>query len=260
MTSTLLPESLYQKCLDCLRKSRDLDFVVKDSMPIPYFGDIEAFLGSPKKIVTAALNPSNVEFVNRCGARFDVAAGLADAAGLEATLSHYFKCNPYSKWFRSFEPVLNGLGASYRGKISNAGYPATALHLDLCTPIATHPTWSRLTKEMQEELLGDGQQIFCELIDALKPDMIIASVGEKHIRPLHDIFAENSSWEEVVIFRNTQSGAPFRAPLRVKKRAMRPMESHRPLFINGTAANTPFGRFSTERKFEVGSILQRFLS
>lgn len=259
MTSTLLPEPLYQRCLNHLNSSHDFSFVVKDSIPIPYFGDISAYMSSPIRVVTAALNPSDVEFRTQNGPRFDIPAGLSGPTGLEATLSRYFKDNPYSKWFRSFEPVLNEIGASYGGKISNAEYPSTALHLDICTPIATSPTWSRLGQKMREKLTDEGRQIFQALIQALRPDMIIGSVGIVHIKPLEGLFVEGGSWEEVAIFRTARSGALLRAPLRVNKREMRPVGGHKPIFINGSAANTPFGRFSTERKRETGLILKKLL-
>lgn len=259
MTSTLLPEPLYQRCLDHLNRSYDFDFVVKDSIPIPYFGDIAAYISSPIRVATAALNPSDVEFRPQNGPRFDISAGLSGATGFEATLSRYFKENPYSKWFRSFEPILNGIGASYGGKIANGEYSSIALHLDICTPLATSPTWSRLNQKMREKLTDEGRQIFQALIKALRPDMIIGSVGIAHIKPLEGLFVEGGSWEEVAIFSTARSGAPLRAPLRVNKREMRPVGGYQPIFINGSAANTPFGRFSTERKREIGSILKKLL-
>ncbi len=89
--------------------------------------------------------------------------------------------------------------------------------------------------------------------------MIIGSVGIVHIKPLEGLFVEGGSWEEVAIFQTARSGALLRAPLRVNKREMRPVGGHQPIFINGSAANTPFGRFSTERKPETGSILKKLL-
>lgn len=218
-----------------------------------------AYTASPIKVVTAALNPSDVEFRSLNGPRFDISSGLAGATGLETTLSQYFKVNPYSKWFRSFEPVLNGIGASYGGKMTNTEYSSIALHLDICTPLATSPTWSRLDQKMREKLTYEGRQIFQALIKALRPDIIIGSVGTVHIKPLEELFADGGSWEEVANFSTTQSGAPLRAALRVSKREMRLIDNHQPIFVNGSAANTPFGRFSTERKREVGSILKKLL-
>ena len=40
----------------------ELDFIVKPSLPILYFGDINAYFNSNFKVITAALNPSDAEF------------------------------------------------------------------------------------------------------------------------------------------------------------------------------------------------------
>ena len=51
-------------------------------------------------------------------------------------LCAYFRADscPYSRWFNAYEPFLNGMGASYYG-----GQPSTALHTDICSPVATAP-------------------------------------------------------------------------------------------------------------------------
>ncbi len=141
-----LDADFYCHCLTHLAEVRGLDFVVASSIPIPYFGDLASYLASPLRVLTAALNPSNGEFPDKTP-RFDVGKGIKGPAELEAQLSAYFRCNPYSRWFRSFEPVLNGLGASYGGKMMKGEYASTALHVDMCSPIATSPTWSRLTSK-----------------------------------------------------------------------------------------------------------------
>lgn len=46
---------------------------VDPSIPILYFGDLTAYENSPKRIVTVALNPSNVEFPSP-STRFPMAA------------------------------------------------------------------------------------------------------------------------------------------------------------------------------------------
>ena len=40
-------------------KYSELDFIVKPSLPILYFGDLNAYLNSNFKVITAALNPSD---------------------------------------------------------------------------------------------------------------------------------------------------------------------------------------------------------
>ena len=42
-------------------KYSELDFIVKPSLPILYFGDLNAYFNSNFKVITAALNPSDAE-------------------------------------------------------------------------------------------------------------------------------------------------------------------------------------------------------
>jgi len=257
----LIDPNFYNQCLDHHREVGDLDFVVKRSLPIPYFGDVMAYAASPLKVLTAALNPSDKEFPAD-KPRFDIARGLRGADELEAELNNYFRFNPYRTWFRSFEPVLNGLGASYGGKMAGGEYQYhhTALHLDMCSPVATSPTWSRLTDNQRGKLTETGRQTFERLVDALKPDIIIASLGWGHIENWHNDFGAGRNWESILIYTTSFSKAPLRSPLRVQANFLKSSMDHVYLFANGSAANTPFGRFHNDRKREVGSALRGQLS
>ena len=113
---TVISASLYERCLKHFANVSGHKFVVASSLPIPYFGDVDAYFGSNLRVVTAALNPSDIEF-SKNDSRFDVETGLSGAKGLEIVLKNYFKTNPYKSWFKSFEPVLNGMGASYGSKM-----------------------------------------------------------------------------------------------------------------------------------------------
>jgi hypothetical protein len=213
---------------------------------------------SPLKVLTAALNPSDSEFPDE-GPRFEITRGLQSAGELEGELSEYFKRNPYRAWFRSFEPVLNGLGASYGGKMweLTGEYHHTALHLDMCSPIATSPTWSRLTNEQREVLTPTGRGVFERLVDALQPDIVIASLGWKHIESWHEDFQAGRNWEAILTYTTAFGGSPLKSPLLVQAKFLKSDNGHAYLFANGSAANTPFGRFHTGRKREAGSYLLR---
>jgi hypothetical protein len=117
----LINRDIYSRCLTHHAAVRDLDFVVSNSIPIPYFGNVAAFLDSPLRVLTAALNPSDREFP-ASGPRFDVPKGLRGPVELEEELGMYFRRNPYRGWFGSFEPVLNGLDASYGDMMSDGKY------------------------------------------------------------------------------------------------------------------------------------------
>jgi hypothetical protein len=251
---SFIDPDFYMYCLRHHREMGDMDFVVRKSLPIPYFGDVAAYASSPLKVLTAALNPSGKEFPAD-NPRFDIAGGLRGADELEVALRAYFKFNPYRAWFGSFEPVLSGLGASYGGKMADRDYRHTALHLDMCSPIATSPTWSRLSPQQRSKLTATGRDIFERLVDALKPDIIIASLGWEHIEYWHADFRTGRSWKPILTYTTSFNSKPLKTPLRVQANFLSSRMKHVYLFANGSAANTPFGRFHTDRKREAGAVL-----
>ena len=55
ISNDLLKDAMLQ-----YNKYSELDFIVKPSLPILYFGDLNAYFNSNFKVITAALNPSEV--------------------------------------------------------------------------------------------------------------------------------------------------------------------------------------------------------
>lgn len=169
--------------------------IVESSFPIIWFGDIEEYRQSPLKIVTVALNPSRREFSegNRFGEFKKISKKeVLDKEGLcflHEALSSYFKCKPYNEWFSAFEVPLNALGASYRtGNRDGVSIHSIALHIDVCTAIATNPTWGGLSKEQKRRLSGGDNKawsLFRELLGYLNPDVILYSANK---RMLHEVF------------------------------------------------------------------------
>lgn len=207
--------SLYVRAIDGYRKSEAKDWLVPGSIPILYFGNLRCYRSSTLRIVTAGLNPSDVEFrEDRFGG--EVTAELRPEI-LERALSRYFEVNPYTRWFSAFETLLQPLGASFYGE----SYPGTApswwkprqdcaLHTDLCSPLATKPTWSKLQDRIQADLRRWGVSLWTDLITALAPDMVIMSVGESLLGELGSLawrsfspFPEATPQQEMMI-------APFR--------------------------------------------------
>ena len=251
-------DQIYHDCLKHLNELRGQQFVVPKSIPIPFFGDVNDYLNSRLRIVTAALNPSDQEFPakNMGGySRFDVSNGLLGTEQLAVELSSYFKKNPYRRWFSSFEMVLKGMGASYGGKMSTDPFKNSSIHVDLCSPIATSPTWSGLLATDRNLLVPFGRSTFIALMKELKPHIIIASVGWGHLDDWMPEFKTGRQWRCLKVYDQAAGGGQMRAPLRVQAEKISFPDCPSTIFVNATAANIPLGRFSNERKKEVGSIL-----
>ena len=113
---------------------------VTPAAPILFFGDHGAYRASPLRVLTVGLNPSLHEFpVGQPFRRFPLVDGRGREPGryLDA-MSSYFRTDPFRAWFSALEPLLNGSGASYY-----AAETSTALHTDICSPVATRPTAAR---------------------------------------------------------------------------------------------------------------------
>jgi len=178
---------ILKKSLQNYQELKNMDYVINPCLPILYFGDINDYLRSDFKIITAALNPSDLEFKE---AKSDVPSFFRfpefndSVESLYLALNNYFNIKPYIKWFgkkgvakSGFLPVLNGLETCYYKNSKNN----TALHTDLCSPIATNPTWSRLTKHQQFSLRSKGIELWKELVIELKPDLILTSFKKEYL-------------------------------------------------------------------------------
>lgn len=90
--------------------------MVKPDVPVSFFCDLAGYARSPVRIVTLALDTSDVEFEATLlpAGRVDVGAGLTSPAGFEATLSAYFERRPHRRWFSLFAAVRNGVWSTLR--------------------------------------------------------------------------------------------------------------------------------------------------
>lgn len=158
-------------------------YKVNPSIPILWFGDMEAYLKSQKRIVTVALNPSGIEFQTKRGASFSISARFPGFSlpfttdNYYETLNQYFKKNPYWSWFASPENILNCLDASYK-----PGRKNTAIHLDIYAPVATAPHWNGLSQTERKQLVAVFGNYFDKLMDILNPDIILASLKRSEIK------------------------------------------------------------------------------
>ncbi|MDE5601166.1 MAG: hypothetical protein K2J16_01560 [Clostridia bacterium] len=190
---------------------------VRNSIPIIWFGDMEAYQKSDKKILTIGLNPSLREFPAYGRPRFNLNANNADA--LYKTLNNYFIDNPYDNWFNNFERCLNRIDTSFGGKMSSAHFSNTAIHIDVFSSIATNPTWGRLSDFEKDEV--NQQELFQDLLDYLNPDIILMSVANEcfmntlNIRNPIKIFYRHRKVEvydengRIMIYGRNMKGQPF---------------------------------------------------
>lgn len=232
-----------------------LEHLVRPSVPILFFGDSEGYLASRVRVLTVGLNPSLAEFPTADPlSRFEYAGPVDGSPDINLSaylksLNEYFRLNPYRKWFDpSFEPMLNGAGASYY-----QGRDATVLHTDFCTPLATDPTWSRLKPHECEVLREGGSRLWHDLIDALEPDLVLVSIQRALAETIRFPLVEDLG----TVF---ELDGPKRArPYRLEAARRFVGNSKVAVFAFGQAANTPFGSVSANDKLLMGARLRELV-
>lgn len=193
--------SLAQKCHESFmiahKDSTLRPYLIKDSLPILYFGDIEAYFKSKYKVITAAINPSSAEFFYDDSAKtisfarfpqFERIAKentLSDENILQylSALNGYFKTGNDYKWFKS--PERDNLFAPFGASYYNDS-PNRAIHTDTLSPFATFPKWSDFKPQsqrarVQRQFSDIGIPLWNELIEILEPDIIFMSLNKKYI-------------------------------------------------------------------------------
>ena len=238
-------------------RATELPSCVTPAAPVLFFGDLDAYCASPLRVLTVGLNPSLREFpAGEPFRRFPLL--MAGSSGREPgryldAMSAYFRTDPYRRWFSALEPLLNGAGASYY-----AGETSTALHTDICSPVATSPTWSRLPDTQRGGLEADGGALWHALLEALCPHVVALSVASEHLRRIK--FAPMGEWQTIHVFTQTGRGRPRSRRYEVRARPYQ-VDGERSLFVFGPAAQTPFGLLSDNQKYEVGAVaLERYQS
>ena len=222
---------------------------VTPAIPILFFGDLDAYYSSHLRVLTTGLNPSLKEFpMDSPFQRFPLAEST-NAIGMDrylASLSAYFRVAPYRSWFSAFEPFLNGLGSSYY-----EGQCSTALHTDICSPVATNPTWSGLDRSEQGALAADGVPLWHALLKALRPHIVVLSVARHHLSRIR--FKALNEWKTIRVFDRTGDGTFRKQPIHVRSRWYK-INGERSLFVFVPAAQPPLGRLGKLQKQEAGEI------
>ena len=232
-------------------RTAELGTRVTPAVPILFFGDVHAYVASPLHVVTVGLNPSLMEFpADDPFRRFPLAAnaGRQDRRRYLEALSAYFRTDPYRKWFGSFEPLLNGMGASYYDREAS-----TVLHTDICSPLATDPTWSRLSENDRELLVNDGAPLWHELLKVLQPNVVVLSVARRHHARIR--FDPLAPWEVIHSFDHTADGSLRDRPYEVDGRWYE-VSGEPSLFVSCPASQTPLGSISKGQRHELGSIVE----
>lgn len=239
-----------------IRASRAFDSVaarpwcVQPAMPILFFGDVDAYRASPLRVLTVGLNPSRWEFpADRPFSRFPIAersSGGKRSRYLDA-MSAYFSTDPYKAWFSAYEPLLNGMEASYY----YGSRASTALHTDICSPVATNPTWNKLDAADRAELKNDGGPLWHMLLEELKPQIVTVSVAKVHLEDI--AFTPLTSWRVIHTFRRKADGNRSAQPYQIHRRWYE-VGGEESLFIFGRAARKPFGLLANIYKHEAGAM------
>jgi hypothetical protein len=246
----MISKQLKTKTFSHFNRFKNEAHVVSPSLPILYFGDLRAYESSPLKIVTVGKNPSLNEFRLRATddysfVRFPL--WNENTQNLEEALNPYFETQPLKQWFSAFEPILNGLGSSYY----QGAHPNISLHTDLCSPLATSPTWSLLGSQEKKALYSEGIELWKQLISELQPDVILVSVPE-HLYV--SIFQPEK--EELIAFQEKKNGEARKQAYRVWKSSFK-LNTKSAKVIFGQAANKPFDTISAEQKIEIGKACLR---
>lgn len=246
-------EKLVTESLQIYRVTKETTVpVTKPSIPILYFGDRISYEKSARKVITVGLNPSHSEFpVEDRFLRFRKAEEISTSLDPDQndvrlyldSLNEYYKNEPY-KWFGCYEPILNGLASSYYEN----EYPYRALHTDICSPLATDITWSRLDDIHQKRLGYDGNRIWHSLVEVLTPDVIIISVARRHLEKMR---FKRTRWYESIRITKDKYGAPRNNPYLVSTSPYT-LNGKKGLLVFGKAANIPFGLISNIQKLELG--------
>lgn len=239
----------------------DAAFVVKPAIPILFFGDSARYFESATRIITVGLNPSLREFPAGEPFRrfvggemlYPSGPGAEQVALYQTALDAYFRCDPYRRWFRCFEPILNGLEASYYGT-----HAYTALNTDLCSPLATAPTWSGLSAAQQVLLMEQGVALWHRLVDYLEPDVILISVASR-LRELIR-FELVELWQPIYTIKWRKDGTPKPHEYTVQAATIRLGSGKCTRIVFGRAAHTPFGLISNQDKIALGSVIDATLA
>ena len=278
MIKTVLSKELLNEAMDHYNEMKSLGFIVPNSLPILFFGDIEKYAKQEFKVITAALNPSDAEFTldkdlkrhrnlnkinnydlsirNYSMFRFKDFDGSIESA--YKAQRDYFKNFPYEHWFgkssggdKGFQPVLNGMGyCYYEDKNKNI-----AIHTDVCSPLATCPTWGGLNDNQISKIQSKGIELWIKTVKELKPDLILYSGNDKHlfgIKREYDVFSIYTKSKD-------RFGNPMKRKFELKKMEASFDDFKTTIIIGRNLQGTPYGMLGRDGK-TAGNIIREKLN
>lgn len=154
------------------------DAVVPGHPPVLWFGDLARWLAQPRadRVLTAGVNPGPLTFAASPAPWWQGIAAPLEAYN-RATARYMSTLEQRSddrNWFGSYAPVLTALGSSFTGTPARL-----ALHTDICSPLVTVEAWSKVNEETQDQLQAFGLRIWVELVQMLRPSVVIVSVNAR---------------------------------------------------------------------------------
>ncbi len=132
------------------------------------------------------------------------------------------------------------------------GRPSAALHTDICSPVATDPTWSNLDHGDRLLLQADGVPLWHGLMEALQPHIVVLAIAR---RCLSDIAFEpvDDAWHDLHVVDTKVGGDPREPPYRVQARRYA-VGGSEALFVLCPAMRSPLP-IGTAQKHELGAII-----
>lgn len=245
----MISQDLLDRTFNHYEKNKNCELIVNPSLPILYFGNLPEYRESDQKVITVAKNPSSNEFRLRKTDPFSFCRFPEwdpRARNLQAVLNAYFQKTPL-KWFSSYRAVLEPMNSSFE---SGTGLPNRVLHTDVCTPLATDPTWTGLPWSVREQLADEGFPIWQSLLEELQPDLILVSIPIQHFR---SIFVEETTL--LIEFSEKKNGAKRKHPYEVLLTHYPMASGKRAKVVFGNPAQTPFGSLSNEQRNEIGRVI-----
>jgi hypothetical protein len=151
--------------------------VPTDSAPILWFGDLDRYQASPKKVITLGINPGPLAFPQANPWRLYpllTDSNTRQAANIYKQALDEFQ---FDQWFRSFNALLSSFGTSYN---NDRNSNTEALHLDVC-PIMTSDVWSKLPTKIRQDLAQRSAPITVRLLEYLQPEFLFISLSKGNL-------------------------------------------------------------------------------